>query len=229
MGNQNKRIWMKWKRHEEGLSCLWSIAQIQLRRAFALLSLAQLWPAQWGAPILVRHEALNQCTHAVSSQPALMALPVRTKAEDRSQPLSIFVRFVIFIRDPCCFSSFSMCWTSRGSLPATHLFTTASPPHHLPSSVLDPPLSIFPTSPSKVEKMYDLCCQLLSWVSRKLIMTGSSLLCQHHTPFVTVLVSASCVWQECIKEGGWSISLYLYVCVCVCERESPCQGAAAAV
>lgn len=65
-----------------------------------LLSQAQLWPAQWDASILVRHDALNRRDHAVCSQPTLMTLPARTKAEDGAQPLSISIRRVIFIRKP---------------------------------------------------------------------------------------------------------------------------------
>lgn len=134
MRNQN---WLIWKKS----FLLWSSTEKQLQKAFDLLSLAQLSPAQWGAPILVRHEALNQCTHAVSSQPALMALPVRTKAEDRSQPLSIFVQFVI-LSETCAAFWGSLCaeWAGILTLPLTFSLSSFSPP------AAGSPLFIFPQS-----------------------------------------------------------------------------------
>lgn len=119
-------------------SCLRNSAQIQNWRTFDLTSMAQLWPAQRGAPILVRHEALNQHTRAVSSQPALMASPVRTKAEDRSTATLYFQLMCDFIRGLCSFLRFFMCRMSGESLPATHLFTTISPAGSISFSPLHP-------------------------------------------------------------------------------------------
>lgn len=73
--------------------------------------------------------------------------------------------------------------------------------HHPPQP---PPLvECSVPSPSQVEMMYDLCCQLPSRVRAELIMTRSSLLCQHHTPFCcspcSYFLDVTCVYG-CVKE-----------------------------
>lgn len=129
------------------------------RKAFTHLSEAQLWPAQWGARILVRHEALNRRAHAVSSQPALMALPERTKAEDRSQPLSILIRWCGFYLSPVLLLLQLLHVQNELEIPPPRPPTQLSAifPSHLP----DPPafFSLLPLGPSQVEMMYDSCCQ----------------------------------------------------------------------
>lgn len=173
------------------------------------LSLAQSWPAQRAAPILVRHEALNQRAHAVSSQPTFMVLPAQTKEEDKFQTLSIFIQCVI-LSGTCAALWGSLCaeWAGILSLPFTFPLSSVS------FSPAGSPCFLVSPSPSQVEMMYDLCCQPLSCVTGKLIMTRSSLLFEHHTLFVTLLVSTPCVWQVCIEtERGWST-------LCVRQRES---------
>ena len=170
------------------------------RKAFTHLSEAQLWPAQWGARILVRHEALNRRAHAVSSQPALMALPERTKAEDRSQPLSILIRWCGFYLSPVLLLLQLLHVQNELEIPP-HAPRLSFPPSS-PLTCRIPPL-FFPSSPS-VHHRWKWCmtrvASTLSRGSRKLIMTGSILLCQHHTPFVSLLVGAPRVWQVCLRE-----------------------------
>lgn len=176
------------------------------------LSLAQSRPAQRAAPILVRHEALNQRAHAVSSQSTFMVLPAQTKAQDKFQTLSIFIQCVI-LSGTCAALWGALCaeWAGILSLPLFHSPLSPSP-------LLDPPAFSFPPSPSQVEMMYDLCCQLLSCVTRKLIMTRSSLLFEHHTLFVTLLVCTPCVWQVCRRQRGsqrwtllyWRCTAFVY-------------------
>ena len=143
--------------------------------------MAQLWPAQRGAPTLVRHETSSLSAHVVSSPPALMALPVRTK--DRPVAHSIFIQCVILPATPrCFFEPFyepNKLGTSLGHLPF-HQPSTPPPPPPFPSSSFS-----FP-SPSQVEMMYDSCCQLLYCVSCKLIMTKSSLYFASITPSLSL-------------------------------------------
>lgn len=144
----------------------------------------------------MRHEALNWRAHAASSQCALMALPLRTKRPDRVQPRSPSL--------PCAASSglctasedVFMCRMTWDPVTVTHPFaiTPPQPPPLVECSV---------PSPSQVEMMYDLCCQLPSRVRAELIMTRSSLLCQHHTPFCcspcSYSLDVTCVYG-CVKE-----------------------------
>lgn len=148
-GNQSRAMWTRTK--------TWAVSSCT-GGLFDLLSAAQLWPARRGAPVLVRQEALNQRVHAVSSQPPLMALPVRTKADDGSQPFSNFHLMCDFFLFFFILFFLFLCRVSRESLT---FFTIL----YSPSSGC--PLLIFPLSgPSQVGMMYDWCCQLLSHVQK---------------------------------------------------------------
>lgn len=151
----------------------------------SIFSLAQLWPAQWGAPILVRHDALNRRAHAVFSQPCSNGFTCVNKRRRTGQSRSLFWSDVwFFIRGLCSFLRFFMCRMRWDSLPVIH------------SPLLD--LSLFFPP---VHNRWKWCCQLLSHVSKKLIMTGSSLLYQHHTLFVNLLYSL-CVTRVRDREAG---------------------------
>lgn len=77
----------------------------------------------------------------------------------------------------------------------SHLFLTSLTESH----------TLIPTSssasPSQVEMMYDLYCQLLPRVKRKLVMTRASLLCRRYTSSLSLL---SWIHHECV---GRNISL----------------------
>lgn len=193
-------------------SRLWSSAQKQHRRAFDLLSgtimassvgsthISETWSIEPARPFCFPTSSSNGFTCANKGRVQI--------------PATLHFHLMgDVIRDLCCFLRFFMCRMSWESLPATHLFTILSPP--LPCWI---PLFFFSPSPSQVEMMYDLCCQLLSHVSRKLIMTRSSLLCQHHTPFVTLFISAPWVWQVCMRERESEAGVLHSAVVCVRER-----------
>lgn len=143
-----------------------------------------------GAATLLRYYEWKWHVHAVSSQLALMASPAGTKAADSSfmlyfDPVCDFFKFLLFIRgqilDVCLFLFHS------------HLFLTSLTESH----------TLIPTSasPSQVEMMYDLYCQLLPRVKRKLVMTRASLLCRGYTSSLSLL---SWMHHECV---GRNISL----------------------